>query len=196
MKSLLPICLAAVAVTACGGASREVLPISRNALGSARLGAVDIYMPGADASIQYAGNRVTVVSVTPDRLSDPPTSEAYAAIASDDPGSLLDEAMQQAASRWGLTGEMKIRIHVLLDHYAVARPGSAFLGEHDRLAGSVVISELDTDRALGQLYVDVDRVNPGILGLVTRGTNVEEALAREFASRVMRAISGRRAPHR
>ena len=62
--------------------------------------------------------------------------------------------------------------------------------QEDRLAGTVFVRDAATDEPLGQLYVDVNARNSGLIGLATRG-GVRERVAAAFANRVAKALAGR-----
>jgi hypothetical protein len=74
----------------------------------------------------------------------------------------------------------------------MASPGSALLGRDDRLEGSVFVRDAATGESLGQLYVDIDRNNGGLISALSRIGNVRESLARQFGAEVAATLSGRK----
>lgn len=169
--------LLSLALPGCAAPSEEVLPIAASIRGASRIAAIEtIIRPTAKAAVASLDEQLAAAAK--------PGSAPFVA--------MLEAKVRAAAADMGLTGGRPLKLILEID--AVAAPDSvtALLGDRDRLAGTVFVRDPNSGEALGQLYVDVVNTNPGLIGLVTRGSDVRTALAEEFALHVARALSGGR----
>jgi hypothetical protein len=102
------------------------------------------------------------------------------------------QAMKDAARERGLTAGRALRIVVEMDRVEIPGVGMAALGRGDRLAGQVKLVDARDGEMLATFYVDVDKVRPGLIGMMVRGTGVREKLALEFAHRVADQLTAHR----
>jgi hypothetical protein len=102
------------------------------------------------------------------------------------------QAMKDTARERGLTGGRALRVVVEMDRVEIPDVGMAALGRGDRLAGQVKLVDARNGEMLATFYVDVDKVRPGLIGMMVRGTGVREKLALEFAHRVADQLTARR----
>ena len=117
--------------------------------------------------------------------------DAKAGAAAEPFAELLERSIREATREAGLTSGRALKLLVEVDALQTADAASAFVGRDDRLEGSVYVRDAATGESLGQLYIDIDRNNGGLIGAVSRIGNVRESLARQFGSEVARALGGR-----
>jgi hypothetical protein len=104
---------------------------------------------------------------------------------------LLELSILEATRKAGLTSGRALNLRVEIDAVQAADAASAFMGKDDRLEGSVYVRDAASGANLGQLYIDIDRTNGGLVSTLARGGNVRESLARQFADEVAKALGGR-----
>ncbi len=168
-------------LSACGGQTQEVLPLSRAIVGASQLAAVEIILqPTARPSVAALDERAG--------------SSGAQGAASQPFNAMLEAAVREAALRSGLTSGRQLRLVLDIDVLEVQGTGAALFGKADRLAGTVYVRDAQSGAALGQLYVDVGGGGAGPVALAVRGGGVRERLARTFAERVAGALSGRKPP--
>jgi hypothetical protein len=102
---------------------------------------------------------------------------------------LLERNVREAAVAAGLTSGRALRLVVEVDRVQTANAASAFLGRDDRLEGSVFVRDAASGESLGQLYVDIDRTNGGLMKALARIGSVRESLAKQFGAEVAAALS-------
>ena len=169
--------LLALLLCACASRTDEVLPLSRGLIGASHVTGIDmVVQPAARASIATSDERAGR------------SGEAGAAGAP--LRQMLSDMILAATREAGLTGGRELRLLLEIDDLQTASAGAAMFGKGDRLAGTVFVRDAATDAPLGQLYVDVNARNSGLIGLATRG-GVRERLGEAFAERVAKALSGR-----
>ena len=105
---------------------------------------------------------------------------------------LIEKAVREAAAQAGLNSGRALKLIVEVDALQMASAGSALLGRDDRLEGSVFLRDAATGESLGQLYIDIDRNNGGLISALSRIGNVRESLARQFGAEVAAALSAPR----
>lgn len=172
MRFLLPILLLLL-TGGCATAAEELLPIDPSIKGSSRL---------AEIEVSVRRGAAEAVAASDDRLG--PTGEPFA--------KLLERSVREAAVEAGLTSGRALKLIVEVDALQMAGAGSALLGRNDRLEGSVFLRDAATGAGLGQLYVDIDRNNGGLMSALARIGDVRESLARQFGADVAAALSARR----
>ena len=170
--SLLPPLLLLL-TSACAQQAEELLPIPASVKGASRIAEVEVTVrrevrAAAAASDQRLGPNALPLA------------------------KLLQRSVLEAAERAGLTSGRALKLSVEVDALQVANPGSALLGRDDRLEGSVFVRDASTGENLGQLYVDIDRNNGGLISALSRIGNVRESLARQFGAEVAAALSAKR----
>lgn len=163
-----------VLLAGCLSRANELLPIPADVRGASVVAAVEVRI--AETA------RASVAALDTQR------PEPFAA--------LLQRELTDVSRAYSLTSGRALKLIVEIDEIRTANALGAAFGRSDRLLGSVFIRDAETGARLGQLYIEVDEANAGLLGLVTRGGSVEEKLAQAFAVRTARAISGRDKPVR
>jgi hypothetical protein len=159
----------------CTSRTDIVLPLSPAIVGNSRVDAVELDVrPTALGSMQALDE----------------AAEGRQGAAGQKLATLLPEAIGRAMAVAGLTRGRPLKLLVELDHVRAASAGSALFGGEDRLAGTVFVRDAATGAALGQLYVNINARNSGLMGLATRG-GVRERMVEAFAARIAKALSGR-----
>lgn len=167
----------ALLLCACTSRTQEVLPLAQSIVGASQVTKVEtVVQPAARASVAALDERVS-------RSGEKGYEAAPLA-------QLLPDMIREATRRLGLTGGRELKLLLEIDDLQTAGAGAAMLGKGDRLAGTVFVHDAATDEPLGQLYVDVNARNSGLMGLATRG-GVRERIAEAFATRVAKALAGR-----
>jgi hypothetical protein len=157
----------------CATKAEELLPIPAAIKGASRVSEIDVSVR-RDAAAAVAA-------------SDQGIGEAGEPFAK-----LLERSIREAAAQAGLTSGRALKLIVEVDALQMAGAGSALLGRNDRLEGSVFLRDAATGESLGQLYVDIDRNNGGLISALSRIGSVRESLARQFGAEVAAALSAPR----
>jgi hypothetical protein len=123
------------------------------------------------------------------KVSGPSPAPGYSALPF---ASMFVRVMKEVARERGLVSGRAVRIVVEMDRVEVPGVAMAALGRGDRLAGQVKLVDARNGDMLATFYVDVDKVRPGLIGMMVRGTGVREKLAQEFAHRVADQLTARR----
>lgn len=178
---LLPLLLLAT-LAGCAAQSEELLPIPASVRGASRVDAVEVKIRATAAAAVAALDQKAATSGA--STDAPAAGQPFR--------QLLADSVDKAARDRGLRSGRALKLIVEVDEIEVAETAAALFGRSDRLAGSVFVADAATGEPLGQLYVDVVNTNAGLSGLALRGGGVREALAREFAAHVARALGGRR----
>ncbi len=169
MRFLLLALLLLFLTSACATAAEELLPIDPSIKGASRIGEIEVTVRRDAAA---------AVAASDERLG--PTGEPFA--------KLLERSIREAAEQAGLTSGRALKLVVEVDALQLAGAGSALLGRDDRLEGSVFLRDAATGAGLGQLYVEIDRTNGGLISALSRIGNVRESLTRQFAADVTAAL--------
>jgi hypothetical protein len=157
-------------LASCAGPADEVLPVAPNIKRAS-------FVRGTEVIVSQTA--LASVAAT-DRGSGDATSFAK----------MLARTIEEVTRAYGLTSGRALKLIVEVDSLSAPNAGRALLGADDRLAGSVFIQDAETGEALGQLYVDIDRGNGGLMSLLIRGGGIPEQLAQAFARRVATALGG------
>ena len=157
----------------CTRQAEELLPILASVKGSSRISDVEVTI-----------GRRAAASVAAMDAKQGPGGVTLA--------QLLDRSLREAAATAGLTSGRALKLVVEVDAIQTADAAAAFLGRDDRLEGSVFVRDAATGESLGQLYVDIDRTNGGLMKALARIGSVRESLARQFGAEVAAALSGRK----
>lgn len=172
-----------LALAGCTRSAEELLPIPAAVRGASHVSTVELIVrPSAGAAVAALDERAA--------------ARGGAGLAALPFEVMMDRMMREVAAEWRLVSGRAVKLVVEVDELAVAGTAGAFVGQRDRLAGSVFVRDAENGAALGQLYVDVDNANAGLIGVAARGGGVREKLAEEFATRVARQLSGRTAKPR
>ena len=167
----------ALLLCACTSRTDEVLPLSRAIVGASQVAKIDMVVQRtARAAVGASDERAT--RSREDGHAGAPLEQ------------MLPDMIREAAREAGLTSGRELKLLLEIDDLQTASAGAAMFGKGDRLAGTVFVRDAATDAPLGQLYVDVNARNSGVIGLATRG-GVRERLAAAFAERVARALAER-----
>jgi hypothetical protein len=167
----------ALLLCACTSRTQEVLPLSRSVVGASQVTKIDMVVrPSARASVAALDERARRSQET--------------GCASAPLDRMLPDMIGEATRKLGLTSGRELKLLLEIDDFRAASAGAAMFGQQDRLAGTVFVRDAATDEPLGQLYVDVNARNSGLIGLATRG-GVRERIVEAFAARVARALAGR-----
>ncbi len=150
--------------SACTGQAEELLPIPASIKGASHVGAVEVTY--RDRAVPAAERPVFA--------------------------ELLERSIREAAQQAGLGSGRALKLSVEVDAFQVANPGSALIGRDDRLEGSVFLRDAQSGESLGHLYLDINRNNGGLIGMLSRIGDVRESLARQFGAEVAAALSGRK----
>ena len=156
----------------CARQAEELLPIPASVKGASRVAEVEVRI-GRSAAAAVAASDQKVSGVV----------ETFA--------QLLERSVREAAAQAGLSSGRALKLILEVDRLQVANPGSALIGRDDRLEGSVFVRDAATGESLGQLYIDIDRNNGGLISALSRIGNVRESLARQFAAETAAALSGK-----
>ena len=181
MRFLLPALLLLFLASGCAGQSEELLPIPASIKGASKVSDVDVIFR------QQAAPAVAAMDA---RLRQRPANAAGTAPL---PFSeLLERSIRQAAGEAGLTSGRALKLVVEVDAIQTADAASALIGRDDRLAGSVLVRDAATGEELGQLYIEIDRHNGGLISALSRIGNVRESLARQFGAEVAAGLSAKK----
>ncbi len=173
MRFLLLALLLLLVTSACATAAEELLPIDPSIKGASRIAEIEVVVrPGASAAVTASDERLGPDGITFAKL--------------------LERSVRNAAEQAGLTSGRPLKLVLEVDRLQMAGAGSALLGRDDRLEGSVFLRDAATGAELGQLYVDIDRNNGGMISALSRIGDVRESLARQFGADVAAALSGSR----
>ena len=176
-------CLALLLLlSGCVPRSEEVLPVSTSVRSGSRVETVVLQVsPAARAAVAALDERARK------------QGEGSASLPLAD---LLSARIAEASRAAGLVTGQPLKLTIELDDLRVAGTGSALIGGADRMAGTVFVRHAETGAALGQLYIDIDKRQAGLLSLALRGGGVREQLAEAFAAEVARRLTGRQHPAR
>ncbi len=163
--------------SACVNPTDELLPIPASVKGASRV---------ADVEISFRRQAAPAVAAMDRKLEARPGASAGEGFRA-----LLERSIREAAAEAGLTSGRALKLLVEIDTVQTADAASALIGRDDRLEGSVYIRDAATGEGLGQLYIDIDRTNGGLISALSRIGNVRESLARQFGSEIARALSGK-----
>lgn len=158
---------------ACTGKAEELLPIPASVKGASRVSEVEVTI-----------GRRAAASVAAMDAKQGPGNLTFA--------QLLERSLREAAEAAGLRSGRALKLVVEVDTIQTADAASAFLGRDDRLEGSVFVRDAATGESLGQLYVDIDRTNGGLMKALSRIGSVRESLARQFGAEVAAALGGKK----
>ena len=161
---------------ACAATSDELLPIPASIKGASMIARVEVFIqPDARRSVAALDGK-TAAPGAPPQL---PFAK------------LLERSILDAAREAGLGSGRALALRVEVDAVQAAGAAQAVLGRNDRLQGAVFVRDAGTGEELGQLYIDIDRSNGGLMSAVTRFGGVPESLARQFGRKVAEALGGR-----
>ena len=170
--TLIPALLLLLA-SGCATKAEELLPIPASIKGASRVSEIE-------------------VTVRRDAAAAVAASDRNVGAAGEPLAKLLERSIREATEQAGLTSGRALKLTVEVDALQMAGAGSALLGRDDRLEGSVFVRDAATGQSLGQLYVDIDRNNGGLISALSRIGSVRESLARQFGAEVAAALSAPR----
>jgi hypothetical protein len=170
-------CAVALLLAGCGPARVEMMQAPPAGLrGAAWVADVELSLGGSSrTSVAAADSRLA------QRASGPAPAPGYAGLPF---APMFVRVMKDVARERGLVSGRALRVVVEMDRVEVPGAAMAALGRGDRLAGQVRLLDARHGEMLATFYVDVDKVRPGLIGMMVRGTGVREKLAQEFAHRV------------
>ncbi len=181
MRFLLPALLLLFLASGCTQQAEELLPIPASIKGASKVSHVEVI---------FRHKAAPAVAAMDERLRPRP---AGAASAGPLPfGELLERSIREAAQEAGLTSGRALKLVVEVDALQTADAASALIGRDDRLEGSVFVKDAASGESLGQLYIEIDRTNGGLISALSRIGNVRESLARQFGAEVAAALGGKK----
>ena len=157
----------------CVRPAEELLPIPASIKGASRVAEVEVKV-----------GRGAAAAVAAIDAKNSPTDATFA--------QLLERNVREATEAAGLTSGRALKLVVEVDRVQTANAAAAFLGRDDRLEGSVFVRDAATGESLGQLYVDIDRTNGGLMKALARIGSVRESLAKQFGAEVAAALSAKK----
>jgi hypothetical protein len=181
LRFLLPALLLLFLASGCAGQAEELLPIPASIKGASKV---------SDVEVIFRNQAAPAVAAMDGRLRQRPGGAANAAPLSF--AELLERSIREAAQEAGLTSGRALKLVVEVDALQTADAASALIGRDDRLEGSVFMRDAATGEELGQLYIEIDRNNGGLISALSRIGNVRESLARQFGAEVAAALGGRK----
>jgi hypothetical protein len=180
LRFLLPALLLLFLASGCGGHAEELLPIPASIKGASKV---------SDVEVIFRHQAAPAVAAMDERLRRRPSGAANAPLPF---GELLERSIREAAQEAGLVSGRALKLVVEIDALQTADAASALIGRDDRLDGSVFVRDAATGEGLGQLYIEIDRNNGGLISALSRIGNVRESLARQFGAEVAAALGGKK----
>ena len=171
----LPALLLLLLTGACTATSQELLPIPASIKGASMIASVEVVIQPAARRSVAAIDGTTAAPAAPPQV---PFTK------------LLERSILDAAREAGLGSGRALALRIEVDAVQTAAAAQALLGRNDRLQGLVFVRDAQNGEELGQLYIDIDRSNGGLMSAVTRLGSVRESLARQFGREVAKALGG------